>query len=124
MAPLQLARRKYALEEFLGLLLMPAILEDLREAGRQDLSISVSHDQLLQIAGEYMETTGTIVSVAVPPSRSALPKTQVVHNAGSWAGAEIDLSSFPYPTGVVDFQRSSEGNLQFFRVEGRRIILV
>ncbi|MDW9650166.1 hypothetical protein GOB33_18940 [Sinorhizobium meliloti] len=122
--PVRLTRRKYRMEELAGLLLSQGILENLDEAAKHDLSLTVSHDQVVQVTGEYLNASGNISGVTVQPVRSALPISQVIHAAGAWSGVEVDLTSFAYPNAVVDFQWSSKSNLQFFRVHSRRAVLI
>jgi hypothetical protein len=120
----RLERRRYGLEELAGLLLTQGILDGVAEAAKHDLSLTVSHDQIVQVVGEYLDDSGLVVSVTVEPVRSALPVSQVIHPGGTWSGAELDLTSFAYPNAVVDFQWSSKSNLQFFRLHSRQAILV
>ncbi|KAB1110485.1 hypothetical protein F4V89_23045 [Neorhizobium galegae] len=122
--PVRLARRKYRMEELVGLLLSQGVLENLGEAAQHDLSLTVSHDQIVQVTGEYLNASGNVVAVPIEPVRSALPVSQVIHLAGAWSGVEVDLTSFAYPNVVVDFQWSSKSNLQFFRIHSRRAILI
>lgn len=120
---IRLQRRRYALADFVDLMLAKGVLETLEEAAKHDLSITVSHDQVLVVEGEYLDAAGKIATVDGPPVRSALPLLQIKHAGGTWSGAEVDLTSVAYLNLVIDFQWSSRSNLQFFRLQSRRAVL-
>ncbi|MGO8038229.1 hypothetical protein [Rhizobium leguminosarum] len=120
----RLERRKYALAELVDLLLVGSALEDAEDASKYDLSITVSHDQIVEVEGEYLNASGDIRATTARPLRSSLPVAQVIHPYGVGSGAEIDLTSINYFSLTFDFQWSSKSNLQFFRLHSRRAALV
>lgn len=120
----RLEPRVYLLEDLTELLLSQGLVEDLDEAAKHDLSLTISHDQNIRVIGEFMDGRGDIQSNFAPPVRSALPVSHIIHAGGSWSKVEVDLTAIGYSDVIFDFQWSSKRNLQFFRLHSRRAVIV